>query len=598
MSRSHRDRLRVPGQAGVAGPPRYRSGGRRAVLVLAMLAMAAGLVSRTYDLQFGENGHILAWAREHRLQESAVMGVRGDILDRSGEPLATSVEWSAVYADPSRIGDPLTVARTLAPTLGADVEPLAQKMSVPGQFVYLQRQVPPEQAAAVRELALDGVGTVPELRRTYPLGDFATEIVGSVSTDHAGISGIELLHDELLAASDGSELREMYPGGRSVPGGVSESVLAVDGSDLRLTIDGLLQFEAARILAERVRETDAAGGVIILGRPATGEILAMSTATRDDSGEVVTGAENRAITWAFEPGSAIKGLTFSAVLDAGLATPATTRAVPDRLFVHDSEFSDYSPHPVLDYSVRDIVVESSNIGTILWGERLGAAGLDNYLRRFGLGARSGLGLYGESAGLLPSVSDWSGTSLATIAIGQGVSLTPLQLLQAFNTIANDGVYVPARIVADVTAPGGEPVSPQPVLESRRVVSSTAAIHMRRILGEVVESGTGRQAAVEGYEVAGKTGTARKPHPDGGYEDAAGNYRYVATFVGFLPASDPELSLIVVIDEPTTTIYGGSAAAPAFAELAQIALHRLKVPPPSDDGRHLILAALPAGESHE
>ena len=596
MSNSNRGRSRIPGRAGEAARRGYRSGGRRAVLVMAMLAMAAGLVSRTFDLQFGENEDILAWARDHRLQESAVMGVRGDILDRSGEPLATSVEWSAVYADPSRIDDPLAVARSLAPVLGAEVEPLAQKMSVPGQFVYLQRQASPEQTAAVQDLALDGVGTVPELRRTYPLGDFAVEIVGSVSTDHAGISGIELLHDDLLAASDGSELREMYPGGRSVPGGVSESVLAVDGADLRLTIDGMLQFEAARILADQVRETDAAGGVIILGRPATGEILAMSTATRDDSGEVVTGAENKAITWAFEPGSAIKGLTFSAVLDAGLASPATTRAVPDRLIVYDSEFSDYSPHPVEDYSVRDIVVESSNIGTILWGQRLGAAELDNYLRRFGLGARSGLGLYGESAGLLPSVSDWSGTSLATIAIGQGVSLTPLQLLQAFNTIANDGVYVPARIVADVTVPGGEPTSPQPVLEPRRVVSDTAAVHMRRILGEVVESGTGRQAAVEGYEVAGKTGTARKPHPDGGYEDAAGNYRYVATFVGFLPASDPELSLIVVIDEPTTTIYGGSAAAPAFAELARIALRRLKVPPPSGDGPELILAALPAGDS--
>ncbi|MCY4630815.1 MAG: penicillin-binding protein 2 [bacterium] len=565
------------------------------MLVLVMLAMAAGLVARTVDLQFGENDQILTWARSHRLQETAVMGVRGDILDRSGEPLATSVEWSAIYADPSRIGDPLAVASSLAPVLGTEVAPLAQKMSVPGQFVYIKRQVPPEQAAAVQELALAGVGTLPELHREYPLGEFAVEIVGSVSTDHSGISGIELLHDELLAASDGSELREMYPGGHSVPGGLNESVNAVDGADLRLTVDGLLQFEAARILATQVRETDAAGGVIILGRPATGEILAMSTATRDESGEVVIGAENKAVTWAFEPGSAIKGLTFSAVLDAGLATPATTSAVPDRLVVHDSEFTDYTPHPVLDYSVRDIVVESSNIGTILWGERLGAAGLENYLRRFGLGARSGLELYGESAGLLPSVANWSGTSLATISIGQGVSLTPLQLLQAFNTIANDGVYVPARIVADVTAPGGEPTSPQSVLESRRVVSTAAAAHMRRILGEVVESGTGRRAAVEGYEVAGKTGTARKPHPNGGYADEAGNYRYVATFVGFLPASAPELSLIVVIDEPTTTIYGGSAAAPAFAELARIALRRLKVPPPDDGEPQLILAATTLGD---
>ena len=598
MNRITRDRSHVSRRVGTSGPRGYRSGGRRVILVLTMLAMAATLVSRTFDLQFRENERILAWARDHRLQESAVMGVRGDILDRSGEPLATSVEWAAVYADPSRVDDPFAVASELAPVLGTEVEPLAQKMSVPGRFVYLRRQVSPEEAAAVQELALDGVGTVPEFHREYPLGEFAVEIVGSVSTDHRGISGIELLHDDVLAARDGSELREMYPGGRSVPGGVSESVLATDGADLRLTIDGLLQFEAARILATQVRETDAAGGVVILARPATGEILAMSTATRDESGEVVTGAENKAITWAFEPGSAIKGLTFSAVLDAGLATPATTSAVPDRLVVYDSEFTDYTPHPVLDYSVRDIVVESSNIGTILWGERLGAAGLDNYLRRFGLGARSGLGLYGESAGLLPTVANWSGTSLATISIGQGVSLTPLQLLQAFNVIANDGVYVPARIVADMTAPDGAVTSPQPAIEPRRVISSTAAVHMRRILSEAVASGTGRQAAVEGYEVAGKTGTARKPLPDGGYADAAGNYRYVATFVGFLPASDPELSLIVVIDEPTATIFGGSAAAPAFAELAQIALRRLKVPPPAGGGRQLILAAVPGGDPHE
>ncbi|MXZ30252.1 MAG: penicillin-binding protein 2 [Acidimicrobiia bacterium] len=574
---SARDRSRPVEASGTRG---YRSGRRRAVLVLMLLAMAAALGVRTFELQFRDDERILAWARDHRLQESSVMGVRGDILDRSGEPLATSVEWSAVYADPSVVGDPLAAASALVPLLGGEAAPLAQKMSVPGRFVYLQRQVPPEQAAAVRELELAGVATAPELHRTYPLGDFAVEIVGSVSTDHRGISGIELLYDEVLAARNGSELREMYPGGRSVPGGVSESVRAIDGADLRLTIDGVLQFEAARILTEQVSETDAAGGVIIVARPATGEILAMSTATRDGSGEVITGVENKAITWAFEPGSAIKGLTFSAVLDAGLATPATTSAVPDRLVLYDSEFTDYTPHPVLDYSVRDIVVESSNIGTILWGERLGAAELENYLRRFGLGARSGLGLYGESAGLLPALANWSGTSLATISIGQGVSLTPLQLLQAFNTIANDGVYVPARIVADFTAADGAVTSPPPAIEPRRVISSAAATHMQRILSEAVAGGTGQRAAVEGYAVAGKTGTARKPHPDGGYEDSDGNYRYVATFVGFLPASAPELSLIVVIDEPTATIFGGSAAGPAFAELAEIALRRLKVPPPT------------------
>ncbi len=562
------------------------------MLVLALIAMASGLVWRTYDLQFRQATEIVAWGEDHRIQTTRVMGLRGDILDRSGEPLATSLEWATVYADPSLVTDPFAEAQVLAPVLGADVAPLAQKMSVPGQFVYLERQVSPATAGEVEALGLPGIATRPEARRVYPLGNVAAEIIGSVSDDHNGTSGIELLYDRELTGTAGTRVREEYPGGRSVPGGLNLFTPAVDGSDLRLTIDRLLQFEAARILADQVRETDAAGGVIVLGRPATGEILAMSTATRDSDGAVVTGDENRALTWAFEPGSVIKGLTFSAVLDAGLATPETTRPVPDRLFVHDSEFTDYSPHATLDYSVRDIVVQSSNIGTILWGQRLGENGLDDYLRRFGLGDTSGLGLFGETAGLLPSVSDWSGTSLATIAIGQGVSLTPLQLLLSFNTIANDGVYVPARVVAEVITPDGAGMVPEPASDPHRVMSVAAATHMRRILREVVAHGTGKQAEVENYEVAGKTGTARKPLPGGDYRDAAGNYHYVAAFAGFAPASNPEISLVVVIDEPTTTIYGGSAAAPAFAELAEIALRRLKVPPPGQAGDDFILASVP------
>ena len=597
MSRSAGGRENAAGYLAAGSRQGYRSRARRGVLVLAMLAIASGLVWKTFDLQFRDRDRILAWADDHRFAQHQVMGVRGDILDRTGEPLATSVEWSAVYADPARIPNPLDTAGALAPVLESEVAPLAEQLSAPGRFVYLRRQVPPEAAEVVEDLDLAGVGTIPELRRVYPLGPFAAEVVGSVSTDHSGISGVEKLHNDLLAASDGLEVREVYPGGRSVPGGLNRTVSAVNGSDLRLTVDRLLQFEAGRVLSEQVRLTEAAGGVILLSRPATGEILAMVTATRDEDGQVVTGTENKAITWAYEPGSALKGVTFAAVLDAGLASPESSRSVPDRLVRHDSEFSDYSPHPVLDYTVRDILVQSSNIGTILWSEELGADRLDAYLRRFGFGSASGLGLYGESPGLLPQPEDWSGTSLATIAIGQGVSVTPLQLLQAFNVIANDGVYVPARVVADATAPDGTVTDLQASAEPRRVVSAAAAIHVRRMLWEAVEFGTGGRASVEGYEVAGKTGTARKPRPSGGYEDAEGNYNYIATFVGFLPASDPQLSLVVVIDEPRTTILGGTAAAPLFAELAEIAVRRLKVPPPAagaPDAPELILASTSPG----
>jgi len=467
------------------------------VLVLAMLAMAAGLVARTFELQFGENDRILAWARDHRLQESAVIGVRGDILDRSGEPLATSVEWSAVYADPSRIGDPLTVARALAPTLGAEVEPLAQKMSVPGRFVYLQRQVPPEQAAAVDDLALDGVGTVPELHRTYPLGDFAVEIVGSVSTDHAGISGIELLHDDLLAASDGSELREMYPGGRSVPGGVSESVLAVDGADLRLTIDGMLQFEAARILAAQVSETDAAGGVIILARPATGEILAMASVGRDDEGAPVLLSENRAVTWAYEPGSVLKSVVFSGVLEEGLGAPHHLREVNHWLQLYDQEFADHVEYGTVVYTLEEILARSSNTGTIEWALVLGSSRLAAYLSRFGLGTATGLGFKGESSGLIPELRAWNGTDVASFALGQGILATPLQVLLVYNTLANGGVLAPPTLLRSAVGADGREIAlkrGEPV----RVVSSATSSKMTDMLVTAVREGTGRNARVAGY----------------------------------------------------------------------------------------------------
>ena len=565
--------------------------------MLALLAVAAGLVWRTHDLQFRRAEGIVAWGEDHRIRTTYTMGLRGDILDRTGEPLATSLEWATVYADPSLVDDPVAHARRLAPELGAEVMPLAQQLSVPGKFVYLERQVPPEKAERIEALGLEGIATRPEARRVYPLGNLATEILGTVSLDHNGMGGIEYQYNDLLTGTSGSLVREEYPGGRSVPGGQSESTPAVNGSDLRLTIDRLLQFETARILSEQVRETDAQGGVIILSRPATGEILAMSTAVRADSGEILVGHENRAVTWTFEPGSVLKGLSFSAVLDAGVAGPSTTRPVPDRLVVHDSEFTDHTPHPTLDYSVRDIVVKSSNIGTILWAQQLGEEPLYDYLRAFGLSGTSGLGIHGESSGLLPPPREWSGTSLATIAIGQGISLTPLQLLLAFNTIANDGVYVPARLVAEVVSPDGSTWIPEPSRESRQVLSATAATYMRRLLRDAVADGTGKQAEVENYEVAGKTGTARKPQAIGGYTDEAGNYHYTATFAGFLPASAPELSLVVVIDEPTTSIYGGSVAAPVFAELARIALRRLKIPPPAGTGAgsELILASRSTGD---
>ena len=325
-----------------AVPASRRATGRvggAAVLVLALMAMAAGLVWRTYDLQFLQAEGLVAWGEDHRIRTTYSMGLRGDVLDRTGEPLATSLEWATVYADPSLVDDPLAHARKLAPELGIEVMPLAQQLSVPGEFVYLERQVPPEKAERIKALGLEGIATLPEARRVYPLGDLATEILGTVSLDHNGMGGIEYLYNDLLTGTPGSLVREEYPGGRSVPGGQNDFTPAVKGSDLRLTIDRLLQFETARVLSEQVRKTDAQSGVIILSRPATGEILAMSTAVRSADGEILVGQENRALTWTFEPGSVLKGLSFSAILGRrpGRSLDDSTGAGPThrpRLRVH------------------------------------------------------------------------------------------------------------------------------------------------------------------------------------------------------------------------------------------------------------------------
>ncbi len=544
--------------------------------------MAGLLIWKTYDLQFNQAERITSWGEQHRLRTIYTMGMRGNILDRTGEVLATSFSGANIFADPSLVTDPLREAEILAPILNMEAEAIAAKLSSPGQFVYLQRTVNQDLAELVEELDLDGIATQQASRRHYSLQESASEVVGRVGDYEQGISGIEAKFNDDLLGSPGEIVQEQYPGGRSIPGGISKIKPAVNGADIRLTIDRLMQFEAARILAEQVDEVDALGGALMVSRPRTGEILAMVSADRNEEGNVVVGQQNRSLTWVFEPGSVMKGLTFSAVLDSGLGTPSSVTSVPDRLVIYESEFSDYNPHPVLDYSLAEILVKSSNIGTIQWAQRLGSEALESYLRNFGLGRLSGLDLPGESAGLLEQARNWSGTSLPTIAIGQGVSVTPIQLLFAFNVIANDGLYVPARLVSEVVEPDGDRWVPPSTVNARRVFDEEVGVLMRGILRDAVRIGTGKRAEVPNYEPAGKTGTARKPLPWIGYGEEESQYKYVAAFVGFLPASNPEVSILVVIDEPSATIYGGTAAAPAFKEMGEIAMRRLRIPPPAND----------------
>jgi cell division protein FtsI (penicillin-binding protein 3) len=396
-----------------------------------------------------------------------------------------------------------------------------------------------------------------------------------------GLSGIEKIYDDVLQGQPGELSIEIGRGGPTIPGQREVSRQPVPGADVVLTIDRSLQFEVERVLTEQVDAMDAQSGVVLVSDPTTGEILAMASVVRNNEGEVASTSLNMATSWSYEPGSVMKALTFGSIIDAGIANSSSTSIVPDSYELWDYTFSDSSPHPTREMTVSEIVTVSSNVGTVRWAEQLGGARLDTYLRDFGFGSPANLGFPGETAGLMIPPDSWGGLATATTALGQGISVTPAQMLAAFNAVANDGLYVPLQMVREVVRSDGTNEVP-PAPKSRQVISPSAAAQVRNMLESAVAVGTGVNAQVDGYRVAGKTGTARKPLENGqGYEDGAGNFRYIATFAGFLPADEPELSIIVTIDQPTASIYAGHVAAPVFADIASYAVRHLGIAPPPE-----------------
>ena len=510
-----------------------------------------------------------------RLRSIPLPGERGSIFDRNGHDLALSVRQHTVWADPRLVTDPMLEAAALAPLLGVPEDELRRRLTQDGAFVYLARQVPDDVAERVAALELDGVELLEESKRFTPAGDLAASVIGAVDVDNNGLSGLELLFDETLSGTAGEMLLELGADGSTIAAGEREVRPAARGSDLVLTLDRGLQHHAERLLVEQVARTGADGALALVMRPGTGEILAMANVRAGDKGQPPRPArQNMAVNTVFEPGSVNKVITLAGALEEGLYRPDDVLEVPDRLKVSVHTFSDHDRHPTVPMTVNDILTTSSNIGTIMIAQALGAERVDGYLRRFGFGSPTGLGFPGESDGLVLPLDEWTGTSIGSMPIGQGVAVTALQMLLAYNAVANGGVFVAPKMVnAVVDADGSERRTPPP--ERRRVISSSSADAMNRMLVGVVEEGTGTGARIDGYTVAGKTGTARKPAKNfRGYESGA----YVSTFAGYVPAENPELSVIVVLDEPRNGYYGGLVSAPVFAELAQYALRVLRVPP--------------------
>jgi cell division protein FtsI (penicillin-binding protein 3) len=554
------------------------------VIVMAvLLALFGGLFVRVAQLQTVSPERLVAFGEDQRTVQVPLPAPRGSLLDRNGEILALSVNRPTVWADPREVAAPEATANALGPVLGIEDARLTELLTAEGGFAYLARQVEPDVADTVMDLGLAGIHVMDEPARVNPADGVAPSLLGRVDVDHVGIAGIEERYDDRLQGRPGELVVERDLEGNTIASGDRRQVAPIRGQDLTLTIDRTLQHLAEQTLLDQVAAVGARGGMAVIAEPSTGDVLAMANIVDDpDDGSAgpVVSTDNTSVTSVFEPGSIAKIITVAGALEDGAVTPDRQYDVPSRLYVDDAEFSDAHEHGTSRWSVTDILTESSNVGTIMVAGDLGEERLDHYVRSFGFGSSTGVGLAHESEGLLLPLEGWTATSLSTIALGQGISVTALQTAAAVNVIANGGTYVAPRLVAAVGDDTGEaePTSPSP---ARRVVSERTARQMAAMMTSAVDDGTGSAAAIDGYTVAGKTGTARKPLDTGGYEDADGNYRYVATFTGFVPANRPALSVTVIIDEPTTDIYGGTVAAPVFRRLAEDGLRRLGVPPPAE-----------------
>ncbi len=544
-----------------------------------MLALLFGLMgARLFMLQVVERDEFQQIAAEQRMTKIEFPARRGTVLDRDAETMSISVDLQVIYSDPTLIDDPRAVAAQLGPVLKRKPESLVGSLSGTfegDQFEYVARQVNPRVAKKVAAMELPGIFFEAEPKRFYPNGRMASHLLGFVNVDGTVMEGVEAQYNNVLAGEPGVVRFEKDTFGNQLPQADSTFEQPEPGRSILLTIDKDIQYFTEIALMNAVRQYKAVSGTAILMRPKTGEILALANVPDFDPNKYNEFSNderrNRALADVYEPGSIFKAVTLAGALSEGAVSPETTFTVPDQLQVADRVIHDSSPHATEKMDVRQIITESSNVGTVMIGQKLGSEGLDEYVHRFGFGSKTGLDFPGESPGIVRPLEDWSGSSIGNIPIGQGVAVTPLQMVSAYATIANRGVWVEPRMLGG-TIGGDSKLDPAAPSSKKRVLEGGVARTVTRILSDVVSKGTGMHAQIPGYEVAGKTGTAQKVLEEGGYGDD-----YFASFAGYAPARRPEIAAIVILDSPTP-IYGGLTAAPTFALIVQRALRELAVPP--------------------
>ena len=540
---------------------------RRIGLLFGLFVVSLCLIAlRTLWLDTVKAGSLRHRALSQQSEDLTVSAKRGAILDDRGQPLAVSEDSATVYADPMLIKNPTKVAYQLSAVMGVPTDDLLKKLADRSKgFVYLARKIDISKGHAVDKLKILGVGTLTEPRRRYPQGWLASQVLGTVGTDNNGLSGLESRFDSRLHGTDGEEQVVKDALGRPVS--IVMKKQTVPGEDLRLTLDSAIQERVEAVLAGVGQTYRPKGATAIVMNPRNGGILALANWPRvdaNDPGSAPTYAlQDRAVTNSYEPGSTFKAFTVSGALQDGLITPNTNFYLPAAYQVADRTIKDAEPRGDVTLSVRQILAQSSNVGAVKIGQRLGANRFDHWVRTFGFGKPTGVDLPGESPGIVLKPSQYSGSSLGNLPIGQGEAVTPIQMAAAYSAIANGGVMVRPHIVDGDPAP------------SHRVIKKSTAVAVSKMLeGVLAPGGTAPEASVPGYVLAGKTGTAQKPDGSGGYSKT----KFVASFVGFAPARNPRLLVAVMVDEPQGDIYGGSVAAPAFQKIVSFALPYLKIPP--------------------
>jgi cell division protein FtsI (penicillin-binding protein 3) len=545
-----------------------RVANRRIRLLLAVFVLAFGVAFlRAAWLQGVRASSFGRLASSQHSEEVTIPAARGTLYDRGGVQLAIGEQAMTVYADPRRVADPRSEAEVVAKTLrlGQDQVYSALADRTRG-FVYVARKADPALAAKLARKGLPGLGFYPEERRFYPQFNLASQVLGYAGVDNHGLAGLELSLDRQLAGRPGRERIVKDASGQAIDTITSRAER--DGDDVYLTLDHTIQANAQTILRDTVRRWHAKSATAIVLDPATGSVRAMAVAPGFDANEYPKVwrvlQRNRAVTDTYEPGSTFKLVTVAGALSERLVSPTTRFTLPYEIHVADRVIHDAEPRGTETMSVARILSQSSNVGAITLAKLLGQRRLAQWISRFGFGKPTGIDFPGESRGIMLPEKSWSGSSIGNIPIGQGIAVTAIQMASAYAAIANHGVWAQPHLVDHV----GDGRSKVP--QRRRIVSRWVAHQLMGMLKNVVAEGTGTLAEVPGYQVAGKTGTAAKPDPQGGYSDS----RYVASFVGVVPASRPRLVILVSVDEPRGAIWGGVVAAPAFAQIAKFDLQYL------------------------